>query len=110
MKIRSFMLLLVLAAIGMCAVPVRAQVEETCRIELCCKNLLLVAWHCYIKCTHIRSDGGILRVEACRGGPTGLFWDLWPEAPDPITGEARNTPPDCPGWTIFDGLLGPIDT
>jgi len=76
-------------------------VSSGCTLEICCGQMplsLYQAAHCWIVCTD--SQG---HQEAFRAGPTGLFWDLWPEV-------QGNTPPSCDGWTIFDGAWGPIDT
>jgi RHS repeat-associated protein len=56
--------------------------------------------HCYFKC------GSGPNERACSANPVGLWEDRWPEG----TPGHPNTQPQCPGWTIFDGAWGPIDT
>lgn len=86
----------------------RPMIAPTCTLEVCCTNIGSgggIAWHCFTKCTKTFPDGRT-EVTACRGGPTGLFRDLWPEG---VPG-FPNSPPPCNGWTFFNGAWGPIDT
>ena len=84
-------------------------VSFECKVEICCVGAPIVgekiAWHCFTKCTIDVPDGDDI-VTACRGGPAGLFRDL----EDPGTASAPNPEPNCPGWNIFHGAWGPIDT
>lgn len=80
----------------------------SCKVEVCCKMIAGgLAWHCFTKCIRTNPDGSE-EVTACRGGPAGLFGggDLSP----PGVPGYPNQRPSCPGWTIFDGPFGPIDT
>lgn len=82
-----------------------------CVIEVCCMGVgspSSPAWHCFTKCTQYLPDG-TTKVTACGARPSGLFDnDLalkYPSVPG-----YPNSIPDCPGWGIFDGAWGPIDT
>jgi len=116
-----FLILATLLLIGLGSPPARADVIITiqpptppqmtapsCKVEICCTSIGSgggVAWHCFTKCTKTLPDGKT-EVTACRGGPTGLFGDLWPTG----VPTSPNSPPPCEGWTIVDGAWGPIDT
>jgi hypothetical protein len=80
----------------------------SCTIEVCCKEIAGgLAWHCFTKCIKTNPDG-TEEVTSCRGGPAGLFGGgnlCQPGVPG-----YPNKRPHCPGWTIFDGAWGPIDT
>jgi len=75
--------------------------DAACTLRLCCAlvdAIVVEGWHCWTTCTRTDADGTVTTT-ACRAEPTGLFRDL-----------GHGTLPDCPGWTIFDGAWGPIDT
>ena len=84
-------------------------VAPFCKVEICCVGAPIVgqgiAWHCFTKCTK-NIPNAIPIVTACRGGPAGLGRDL---EPDGVEG-SPNPEPNCPGWNIFNGAWGPIDT
>jgi len=93
--------------------PLTPQVSvlPSCTVEICCRPIFLgLAWHCFTKCTTIGADEEPV-VTACRGGPTGLRWDQYPQVPNPIPDLPQlNSPPVCPEWDFGDSAHGPIDT